>query len=71
MKLSECFERIETEEWAKHININAMLFNPGELGIDYSEESESWVKRILGVYSGRVTFESICTNHILNGNILE
>ncbi len=69
MRLSECFERIDTDIWAKHLNINKILFTPDIISDDSQSNAQNWLRRIIGVYSGNINFKVICNEYISKNDI--
>ena len=59
MSLRECFERFDPETWADNLGMNRLLFCPPETYEDPKVFASVWVKRILGINSGRISFKRI------------
>jgi hypothetical protein len=67
MSLSECFERIDPETWAKTLGINRVLFGPKEDIADPKTAGYAWLRNLLGVNSGRISFRSLLQESVQKG----
>lgn len=68
MSLRECFARFGGPgAWAKNLEVNRILFFPEEISENSTTASYNLVKRMLGVYAGRINYHTIFDKYISQG----
>jgi hypothetical protein len=71
MTLKEVFERFGPETWANHLDSDATILLLGEVSDNSEIAGFDWVKHLLGIYSGRISYREIFEAKLTCGSLSE